>query len=52
MLTAMGDVMREAYKRNWITTRDGIFLKEKFKSSLYNSFGVRKQLYILKALLG
>lgn len=23
MLTAMGDVMREAYKRNWITTRDG-----------------------------
>ena len=23
MLTAMGDVTREAYKRNWITTRDG-----------------------------
>jgi ribulose-5-phosphate 4-epimerase/fuculose-1-phosphate aldolase len=23
MITAMGDVMREAYKRNWITTRDG-----------------------------
>lgn len=23
MLTAMGDVMREAYKRGWITTRDG-----------------------------
>lgn len=23
MLTAMGDIMREAYKRNWITTRDG-----------------------------
>lgn len=23
MLTAMGDVLREAYKRGWITTRDG-----------------------------
>ncbi len=23
MLTAIGDVMREAYKRGWITTRDG-----------------------------
>ena len=23
MITAIGDVMREAYKRNWITTRDG-----------------------------
>lgn len=23
MLTAIGDVMREAYKRNWISTRDG-----------------------------
>lgn len=23
MITAMGDVMREAYKRGWITTRDG-----------------------------
>ena len=23
MLTSMGDVMREAYKRGWITTRDG-----------------------------
>jgi len=23
MLTAMGDIMREAYKRGWITTRDG-----------------------------
>lgn len=23
MLTAMGDVMREAYKRGWVTTRDG-----------------------------
>ena len=31
MITAMGDVMREAYKRNWITTRDGnvaLFVKE------------------------
>ncbi len=23
MLTAIGDVMREAHKRGWITTRDG-----------------------------
>ena len=23
MLTAMGDVMRTAYQRGWITTRDG-----------------------------
>ena len=36
MLTAMGDVMREAYKRNWITTRDGnISLKRKNSNLLY-----------------
>ena len=36
MLTAMGDVMREAYDRNWITTRDGnISLKRKSSNLLY-----------------
>jgi L-fuculose-phosphate aldolase len=44
MLTAMGDVMREAYKRNWITTRDGnISLKRKNSNVLYiTPSGVRK----------
>ena len=44
MLTAMGDVMREAYKRNWITTRDGnISLKRKSSNILYiTPSGVRK----------
>ena len=44
MLTAMGDVMREAYKRNWITTRDGnISLKRKNSIILYiTPSGVRK----------
>lgn len=33
MLTAMGDVMREAHRRGWITTRDGnvsVFRRDKF----------------------
>jgi len=40
----MGDVMREAYKRNWITTRDGnISLKRKSSNLLYiTPSGVRK----------
>ena len=40
----MGDVMREAYKRNWITTRDGnISLKRKNSNLLYiTPSGVRK----------
>ena len=44
MLTAMGDVMREAYKRNLITTRDGnISLKRKSSNLLYiTPSGVRK----------
>ena len=44
MLTAMGDVMREAYKRNWITTRDGnISLKRSSSNVLYiTPSGVRK----------
>ena len=36
MLTAIGDVMRRAYERGWITTRDGnISLRRKNSSTLY-----------------
>ena len=36
MITAMGDVMREAYKRGWITTRDGnVSLKRKNSDIMY-----------------
>ena len=36
MLTAMGDVMRRAYEKGWITTRDGnISLKMTGKDTLY-----------------
>tara|TARA_R100000700_G_C3121625_1_gene110363 strand:+ start:169 stop:741 length:573 start_codon:yes stop_codon:yes gene_type:complete len=46
MITAIGDVMREAYKRNWITTRDGnCSLKRKGKDVLYiTPSGVRKNI--------
>ena len=44
MITAMGDVMREAYKRGWITTRDGnCSLRRKGTDKLYiTPSGVRK----------
>ena len=36
MLTAMGDVMRRAYEKGWITTRDGnVSLRRASKSTLY-----------------
>lgn len=36
MITAMGDVMRRAYKRGWITTRDGnISLRRKGSNIFY-----------------
>ena len=36
MLTAMGDVMRRAYEKGWITTRDGnISVKMTGKDTLY-----------------
>ena len=36
MLTAMGDVMRKAYEKGWITTRDGnISVKMTGKNTLY-----------------
>jgi len=48
MLTAIGDVMRESYKRGWITTRDGnISLRRKDKDILYiTPTGVRKSTII------
>ena len=58
MLTAMGDVMREAYKRNWITTRDGnVGLKRKNSNVIYlTPSGIRKTLIcpemIIKMRLG
>lgn len=42
MLTAMGDVMREAYKRGWITTRDGNVSVKMGKSLYITPTSVRK----------
>src|SRR5690348_2850833 len=42
MLTAMGDVMREAYKRGWITTRDGNISVRQGKTFYVTPSGVRK----------
>lgn len=42
MLTAMGDVMREAYKRGWITTRDGNISVRMGKNFYVTPTGVRK----------
>ena len=46
MITAMGDVMREAYKRNWITTRDGnCAVRIKDSNTIYlTPSGIRKTL--------
>lgn len=46
MITAIGDVMREAYNRNWITTRDGnCSLRRKDRDILYiTPTGVRKNI--------
>lgn len=53
MLTAIGDVMREAYKRGWITTRDGnISLRKKDKDILYiTPSGVRKATIIPETIV-
>ena len=53
MITAMGDVMREAYKRNWITTRDGnvgLILKET-KEIFLTPSGIRKNLIVPETLV-
>ena len=46
MITALGDVMREAYKRNWITTRDGnCAVRIKGSNTIYMTpSGIRKTL--------
>jgi len=53
MITAIGDVMREAYKRNWITTRDGnCSLKRKSSDHLYiTPSGVRKNVIYPESIL-
>lgn len=42
MLTSMGDVMREAYKRGWITTRDGNISVRRQDKFYITPSGVRK----------
>jgi len=53
MLTAMGDVMREAYKRGWITTRDGNVSVKQHDCFYITPSGGRKSIihpeHILKA---
>lgn len=44
MLTAMGDVMREAYKRGWITTRDGNISIRRDDKFYITPSGVRKNI--------
>lgn len=44
MLTSMGDVMREAYKRGWITTRDGNISVRRDNKFYITPSGVRKYL--------
>lgn len=53
MITAIGDVMREAYKRGWITTRDGnCSLRQKDKDILYiTPSGVRKTTIIPETVI-
>lgn len=42
MLTSIGDVMREAYKRGWITTRDGNISFRKNDEIFITPSGVKK----------
>lgn len=53
MLTAIGDIMREAHKRNWITTRDGNISLRRGNSFYITPSGWRKTIihpeHILKA---
>jgi len=44
MITAIGDVVREAYKRNWITTRDGNISIRKGKNFYITPSGWRKNI--------
>jgi L-fuculose-phosphate aldolase len=53
MLTSMGDLMREAHRRNWITTRDGNISLRRRDSFYITPSGGRKTIihpeHILKA---
>lgn len=53
MLTSMGDLMREAHRRNWITTRDGNISVRRKNSFYITPSGGRKAIiqpeHILKA---
>lgn len=42
MLTSMGDIMREAHRRNWITTRDGNISVRRQDKFYITPSGVRK----------
>ena len=56
MLTSMGDIMREAHRRGWITTRDGNISIRRGNSFYITPSGGRKTIihpeHILKAKLG
>lgn len=55
MLTSMGDIMREAHKRGWITTRDGNISVRRGNNFYITPSGVRKTIihpeHILKAII-
>lgn len=53
MLTSIGDVMRRAYEKGWITTRDGNVSLKRFKSdSMYiTPSGVRKTIIHPEAII-
>ena len=53
MITAIGDVMRECYKRNWITTRDGnCSVRRKEYDVLYiTPSGMRKNIIYPESVL-
>lgn len=44
MLTSMGDVMREAYSRGWITTRDGNISIKRGNKFYITPSGIRKNI--------
>lgn len=55
MLTSIGDIMREAHKRGWITTRDGNISVRRGNTLYITPSGVRKTIihpeHILKMLI-
>lgn len=56
MLTSMGDIMREAHKLGWITTRDGNISVRRDNKFYITPSGVRKTIihpeHIMKAFVG